>query len=64
MFATYSKHAKVTIQCLILSSLDYKVVNIILIIKINIIKATLLLNDYNKQESLISESVTTVRINL
>jgi hypothetical protein len=38
----------VTIQYLILSSLDYKVVNIILIIKINIMKIILLLNDYNK----------------
>jgi hypothetical protein len=45
------------------NSLTNKVVNAILIIIINIIKVTLLWNDCNKQESLMSESVTTIRIN-
>jgi hypothetical protein len=41
-----------------------KIVNVILIIMINIMKDTLLLNDCNKQESLISKSVATIRIYL
>jgi hypothetical protein len=44
------------------NSLTNKVVNAILINMINIMKVTLLLNDCNKQESLISESVTVIRI--
>jgi hypothetical protein len=63
-FASYSKHVKVLIQHLILSCLDYKVVNIILIHKINIMKVELLWNGSNKQELLISESVATIRTNL
>jgi hypothetical protein len=49
---------------LILLSLDYKVVNIILNIKTNVMKVELLLNDYNKQVSLISKSVMEIRTNL
>jgi hypothetical protein len=33
-------------------------------ININIMKVTLLLNDCNKQESLMSESIVVIRINL
>jgi hypothetical protein len=41
-----------------------KIVNVILIIMIDIMKDTLLLNDCNEQESLISENVATIRIYL
>jgi hypothetical protein len=41
--------------------LDYKVLNIILIRKINIMKVGLLWNDNNKQESLIFEGVMMIR---
>jgi hypothetical protein len=41
-----------------INPLTNKVGNIILIIKINIMKVTLLLNDYNKQETLISDNMT------
>jgi hypothetical protein len=44
--------------------LVYKVVNIILFNIINIMKVILLLNDCNKQESLMSESVMVIQINL
>jgi hypothetical protein len=64
MFTSYSKLAKVSNQCLILSSLDYKVVNIILFNIINILKVTLLLNNYNKQESPMSKSAMVTQINL
>jgi hypothetical protein len=62
-FATYSKNAKILNQHLILSCLNYKVVNIILISNINIIKVELLWNDINKQVSLISESVSVIQTN-
>jgi hypothetical protein len=63
-FATFSKHEEVLNQYLILSCLDYKVVNIILMNKINIMKVELLRNDNNKQESLIFESVIAIQTNL
>jgi hypothetical protein len=44
--------------------LTNKVVNIILLNIVNITEVTLLRNDCNKQESLTSESVTVIRINL
>jgi hypothetical protein len=47
-----------------INPLTNKVGNIILIIKINIMKVTSLLNDYNKQETLISESVVEIQTNL
>jgi hypothetical protein len=43
--------------------LTNKVVNIILLRKYNIVKVECLRNDSKKQESLISESVTVIRIN-
>jgi hypothetical protein len=44
----------------IINLLTNKVVNVILINIINIMKVTLLLNDYNKQESLVSRSVMAI----
>jgi hypothetical protein len=44
----------------IINLLTNKVVNVILINIINIMNVTLLLNDYNKQESLVSRSVMAI----
>jgi hypothetical protein len=48
----------------IINPLSNKVVNVILIKFINIMKVILLRNDCNKHESLMSESVTEITINL
>jgi hypothetical protein len=55
MFASYSKHAKVSSQILINISLDYKVIITPFSYHLSIVKLIILLNDYNGQVLPISE---------
>jgi hypothetical protein len=60
-FATYSKHARYSINIFdIINSLTNKVVNFILIIKINIMKVELLCLNTTIKPSLIVESVVEI----